>query len=228
MKRVFIAALLLSGAFAAVAQKNFIDQNYIEVSGYNKMEVEPNMIFINFQIKETDTKGRVSVAQMEHNIIRELEKAGIDVGKQLTINDMTSEFVKYILRRQEIMQSKSYTVEVSSAAQAGKVFVALENAGLSNATIGRVDHSAIDSLRLVSKVEAVKAAKVKADALAKAVNRKTGNAIYIQDVERIFRAFSGNIMAKAVSYDSVEESMPSIEFQKIPVESNVTVYFSFE
>lgn len=228
MKRVFIAALLLSGAFAAVAQKNFIDQNYIEVSGYNKMEVEPNMIFINFQIKETDTKGRVSVAQMEHNIIRELEKAGIDVGKQLTINDMTSEFVKYILRRQEIMQSKSYTVEVSSAAQAGKVFVALENAGLSNATIGRVDHSAIDSLRLVSKVEAVKAAKVKADALAKAVNRKTGNAIYIQDVERIFRAFSGNIMAKAVSYDSVEESMPSIEFQKIPVESNVTVYFSLE
>lgn len=65
MKKTIIALALMAGiSTAAVAQQSVSiveNQNYIEVSGYNKAEVAPDEIYITFQINESDSKGRNSV-----------------------------------------------------------------------------------------------------------------------------------------------------------------------
>ena len=220
-------ALLCAGA--AVAQTAKSKDGYIEVNGYNKTEVEPDRIYISFQIDEKDDKGKTSLAQREKDMLRALERAGIDLDKQLTINDMSSNFQKYVFRRQDIFQSRDYQVVVPNAQQAAAVFAALQGVGISNANITRMDRSDIDKLRLESKVLAIKAAKEKATVLAEAIGQSIGKATMIQDFERPMVVNYSLMRAKA-SYDTAEAAPvagagPAIEFDKIKIESSITVRF---
>ncbi len=235
MKKSIVAlALALFVSVGARAQQGVSiveNQNYIEVNGYSRDEVSPDRIFIRFQIAESDSRGRSSVADQERAMVQALGRIGIDTEKQLTINDMSSNFQKYILRRTDIQQSRDYVLEVPSAAVAASAFAALEGAGISNATIDRAEYRDIEAFTLENKVKAVKNAQEKASALAAAVGQTIGKAIFIQDYERTYRAYSSNMMVKSVAMDSavaVPEAGPNIDFEKITVESNVTVRFLLE
>lgn len=233
MKRLFILMVMTCVAGFSYAQSNPMeglpsDKGYIEVNGYNKSEVAPDKIFISFQIDEKDTKGKVALATMERDMIKALEKTGVNVEKQLTVNDMSSNFQKYILKRQEIMNTRNYQLVVPDAKSAANVFAALESTGVSNATITGSEYSKMEELRLENKVKAAKNAQEKAAALAGAVGQSIGKAIYIQDTERFYapRPYNGMMMAKSASFDTAESApMPNIEFEKISVESNVTIRF---
>ena len=53
MKIVCIVLSLLLGSFVTMAQsgeKNFIDQNYIEVSGTAEMEIVPDQIYLKLSL----------------------------------------------------------------------------------------------------------------------------------------------------------------------------------
>lgn len=213
-------------------EKNFIDQNYVSVTGYNKMKVTPDMIYISITINESDTKGKVSLDQMERNMVKALEKTGIDVSKQLSVSDMSSNFKKYALKKQDVMQSKNYTLLVYDARSAAEVFMALEKENISNATITDVDHSKLIDHKLESKTQAIKDAKRKAEALAQGVDRSIGKAMYIVDNERNYYSARSNTMVYAMAKGSADmaydESMPEIQFQEIEIESTVTVYFELK
>jgi uncharacterized protein YggE len=233
MKKLMIALTLFLGvSTAAVAQQNVSiveNQNYIEVTGYNKAEIAPDEIYIAFQINEGDSRSRTSVTTQERNMIRALQQLGIDVEKQLTVKDMSSNFKKYILRRTDIQVSRDYQLKVSDAQTAASVFAALEGVGIANASITKAEYSQIDSFVLENKVLAMKNAQNKAARLAEAIGQTIGKAIYIQDYERTYRPYVMNTMSKSVSADmATEESVPSLEFEKISVESNVTVRFLLE
>lgn len=236
MKRTILAlaaaALVSAGASAQQQNVSIVEnQNYIEVNGYSLGEVSPDRIFIRFQIAESDSRGRESVAAQERAMVQALQRIGIDTEEQLTINDMSSNFQKYILRRTDIQQSRDYVLEVPSAATAASAFAALEGAGISNAAIDRAEYRDIDAFTLANKVKAVQNAREKATALAAAVGQTIGRAIFIQDFERTYRAFSTGMMVKsAVAMDAAAtaEAAPNIDFQKITVESNVTVRFLLE
>jgi len=225
------AALISAGAYAQQGVSIVENQNYIEVNGYSRDEVSPDRIFINFQINESDSRGRNSVADQERNMVQALQRIGIDTQKQLTINDMSSNFQKYILRRTDIQQSRDYVLEVPSAQIAASAFAALEGAGISNGTINRAEYRDIEAFTLQNKVKAVQNAREKATALAAAVGQTIGKAIFIQDYERTYRAYSSNMMVKSVAMDmaaGAEESATNLDFEKIMVESNVTVRFLLE
>ena len=233
-KSIFALALMVGISTAAVAQQSVSiveNQNYIEVSGYNKAEVAPDEIYITFQINESDSRGRNSVTDQERNMVNALKNMGVDIEKQLTVKDMSSNFQKYILRRTDIQQSRDYQLKVADAQTAASVFAALEGVGISNATIEKAEYSKIDEFTLENKVAAVKNAQEKASRLAGAVGQTIGKAIYIQDFERTYRAYA-NVMTKSMSADMATGAemaiAPGIEFEKITVESNVTVRFLLE
>ena len=206
------------------------NQNYIEVTGYNKAEVAPDEIYIAFQINEADTKGRTSVSDQERSMVNALRNLGIDIENQLTVKDMSSNFKKYILRRTDVQMSRDYQLKVPDAQTAASVFAALEGVGIANASISKAEYSKIDEFVLDNKVAAMKNAQEKAVKLAGAIGQTTGKAIYIQDFERTYRAYAANVMTKSMSADMATgaEMAPGIEFEKITVESNVTVRFLLE
>lgn len=236
MKRIIFILTGLALFFITNAQtKNFIDQPYIDVTGSADTLVTPNEIFIHILISERDTKGRTSVEELQKKMISALEGLGIDVEKNLKTSDMISEFKNYFLRRKEILKSKQFTLKVGNAETAGKVFVALEDMGISNTSIERVDHSEIDLIRNHIRSKAVGNAKLRAEALTGPLHQEIGAAIFIADQEPYpvrSNLLSGKVAGLVIrgygTLDKLSEETRKIEFEKIKVSANIQVKFILE
>lgn len=223
---VLAAALLLASA-AYSQEKNFLDMPYIEVTGKAEMEVVPDEIYLAITINEKDNKGKVSVDQQEKEMFRQLKAVGIDLEKNLVVQDMSSDLQTYFLRKNAILSTKSYQLEVNSAAQLGQVFEALQKAGVSDVSVEKTDVSNMDQLRQEVRIKAAKAAQANAQVLAEAVGQKAGKAVFIQDYGYNLRPYANVMMAKSTMLDAAgtSEAQPQLEFQKIRIEHSVMVRF---
>ncbi len=159
-----------------------------------------------------------------------LKRLGIDIDKNLTINDIGSNFKFYILKSKDVIKTKMYVLKVSDAMTAGKVFGELENLGISNTSIDRVSYSGIDVLKNMMRVKAVENARAKAVSLTKPLNQNIGQAIFISDddASTIVGALSGKaagLVIRGYSTMARSEETPKINFEKIEVSANVNVNF---
>lgn len=233
MKRFMtLVAVLITIAASAQGDKNFIDQNYIEVNGRAEMEVTPDLIYLKILINEKDSKNKTALAESEKQMIKKLESLGVNITKDLTIKDLSSDYRFYLLNKTQILLAKEYQLVVHNGATAGKVFIELEKIGISNIRVDRVDHSRIEEFRREVKVNAVKAAKDKASALAKAIDQSVGRALYIQEMDFTpYRAMANaNVMLRGYSSDSSPEDsdMPALDFEKIHLEYSVMARFELK
>ena len=218
-------------SFAQMGEQNFIDQNYIEVTGQAEMEVVPNEIYLQILVNEKDFKGKQEVQQIEKSMIQKLTDIGIDVSKQLAIKDMASNFQKYWLRGAEANSIKEYQLKLADAKTAGQAIQELESLGLSNISIEKVDHSEIEKFKTEVKINAIKAAKEKAVALTNAIGQDVGKAIYIQELNnQIYRAqmtAEANIKIRGLAGLEMDQQ-PDIEFEKIKLEYSILARFVIE
>jgi len=231
MKALFIVSVLLL-SIAANAQfegKNFIDQNYIEVNGKAELEVVPDEIYIKILLNEGDSKNKITVSDLENKMVQKLEEIGINISKELLIKDMTSNFKFYFLGKDQIFLSKEYQLMVTTGKMAGRVFVEMEKLGISNISIDRLDNSKIEEYRNEVKVNAIKAAKNKAELLAVAVNQSIGRAIYIQEQEMYqpMMVMSNTMMVKG-SASMDREAELDIDFEKIKLEYTILCRFELK
>lgn len=235
MKKYLLFILLVLTLTLSAQQKNFIDQNYIEVTGVAEMEIIPNEIYLKIILDENDFKNKVSLIQMEKTLLEILQGLKIEVKKDLSVLDMTSNFKTYWVKNKDIKTVKEFQLKVSDAKTAGSVMRELEAKQISNIQIIRVDHSELDKFKNDVKIRAIKSARFKAENLAEAIGQKCGRAIYIhENYQNVYGALQGrlaglsaNIRIKGV-VDDGEESMPEIEFEKIKLESTVQVNFILE
>lgn len=184
MKKLTILALLFFTIFTANSQtKNFIDQPYIEVSGSADTLVTPNEIYIRIILSEKDSRDRVSIEELEQKMVAALKGLGLDTEKDLTTADMTSNFKTYLLKSKDVIKTKIYTLKVTDAVTASKVFMKLEEIGISNTSIERVDYSDLNNLKNKMRTKAILDAKDRAIALAKPLNQTVGLAINIIDTD---------------------------------------------
>ena len=146
MKQIKLTLLFISLVFAGKAQmKSFIDQPYVEVAGSADTMVTPDEIYIKIDISESDTKNKTSLEELERKMFDALKSMGIDVEKNLTTSDISSNFKNYFLRGKNVLKSKEYMLKVKDAVTASKVFMKLEDLGISNSTIDHVDYSDMEA-----------------------------------------------------------------------------------
>jgi uncharacterized protein YggE len=229
-KTLFLLLISISVAsYSQVGQKNFIDQNYIEVTGKSEMEITPDQIYIKVLLNEKDSKNKVSVEELERNMISKLNEIGIDTEKDLLIKDISSNFKYYLLLKDKILLSKEYQILVDNGKIASQVFIELENIGISNVSIDRVDNSNIEKFRNEAKIEAIIAAKEKAESLVEAIGQEIGKAIFIQELSNPNprTGSAANVIIRGTSsiYGSSSSNIPDIEFEKIIVEYSVLCRF---
>lgn len=74
-------------------------------------------------------------------MISALKGVGIDVEKNLTVDDINSDLQKYFLRKSTISASKSYTLKVKDAADLGKALQTLNDAGISDVNLQKAQVS---------------------------------------------------------------------------------------
>ena len=229
---LLLTVLFSSVAFAQNGEKNFIDQNYIEVVGKAEMEVTPDRIYIQIRLNEKDLKNKESLVEKESDMIKKLEEIGIDVSKDLLVKDISSSFKYYLITKNEILLSKEYQVLVRDSKIVSKILIEIEKVGISNISIERVENSKITEFRKEVKINAIKAAKEKAEYLANAVNQQIGRAIYIKEIDNnngFITGASNTILIRGSSslYGS-KASTPDIEFEKIKLEYSILCKFELK
>jgi uncharacterized protein len=209
--------------------KNFIDQNYIEVTGKAELDIVPDEIYIQIFISESDYKGKESLELLEKNMLKKLEEIGIDLKKDFAVKDISSNFKNYWLKKSDIFTSKEYQLIVHTAPVAGRVFRELEALGISNITIEKVDHSEMEKFKKEVKVNAIKIGKENAASLAEAIGQTVGRALYIRENEPFYPIQANTIMVRAKGI-AMDESYtePDLEFEKIKLEYSVQVFFELK
>ncbi|MFB6317072.1 SIMPL domain-containing protein [Saccharicrinis sp. FJH54] len=232
MKKLVFLFILCSGLIlkAQTGEKNFIDQNYIEVTGKAEIEVIPDEIYLKILISEADNKSKISLEEKERKMYDALKNIGIDVKSDLAVKDFASNFNAHWLKKDEIQSSKEYQLIVHDTKTLSLVFIELEKLDISNITIDHVDHSLKADYQKQVKVNAIKAARDKADYLAEAIDQGAGKALFIQEQNFTYyrpNTMSNNIMVRGVSSIKKEE-LPEIEFEKIKFESTMLVRFAIQ
>lgn len=225
MKKVFttIAVLLSICSFAQIGEKNFIDKNYIEVTGVSEMEIIPDKIFIQVQLKEKDSKNKNDISEQERQMLQKLQRLGIDTKKDVMIKDLTSNLKSGFLSK-DVLLSKQYQIIVHDGKTAGQVFLALEEIGISNAGIEKLESSKIEEYRQEVKIKAIKAAKQKAALLCESIDQKVGKALYIQEQNIMARPVYANAVMYQAKASGVAEAA-DLNFENLKVEATVLCRF---
>lgn len=206
--------------------KSFIDQPYVEVAGSADTLVTPDEIYIKINISEKDTKNKTSVEDLERKMFDALKAMGIDVEKNLTTSDLSSNFKTYFLKSKDIMKSKDYMLKVKDAVTATKVFIKLEDLGISNSSIDHVDYSKMEEMKNIMRTKAIENAKLRAIALTKPLQQGIGPAIFISDNEVYpIRPLAREAKLNLYQASDSAEALPQIDFEKIEVSSNVNAKF---
>lgn len=224
---ILLLAVFLSWSTMAQGQKNFIDQNYIEVKGLAELEIVPDEIYLNIHLDEQDTKNKESIEVLEKQMFVALKKAGIDLEKQLSVSDFASNLQSHFIKRDDVRKSKNFELLVHDSQSLAKVFVELGKIKISNINILKVDHSEIEKYRKQVKINAVKAGKEKATALAEAIGQKIGKAIYINETSSRYKNEYANTAIRIRGMSTMAKmDMPVLDFQKIKLEYTVIMRFA--
>ena len=232
MKKLALALLVLF-TLNISAQKTFIDQPYIETSATIDTLIIPDRIHLNILLSEKDTKGKISLEELESKMIKKLAAIGIDTKKQLSITDLSTNFRKYFLKQQDVQKTKFYSLLIYDAQTAGKVALELEKENISNVSIDKLEYSLIEKLKLELKTLAIQKAKQNAIFLTKSTNQKVGALLFISDMQPIYNTMVGQTSAiriRGISSISGSQTyeMPDIEFEKIKVTSSVNVKYKLD
>jgi uncharacterized protein YggE len=233
MKNLLLTLLIFITINTFSQNKSTIDKPFIEVSGQADTLVLPNKIWINVLLTEKDSKGKKSVEDLEKEMILKLQEIGINIEKNLSVNDMSSNYKFYLLKQNDVFKSKSYSILVSNAQTASKVFLGLEKIGISNVQIEKVENDQQKNIRLLMNAKAILHAKQIAESFSKPLNQKVGNAIQINNFEDISSQLAGSVAGIAIRGYSAkryeaEDNEPNIEFEKIKIVTSVQVRFLLE
>lgn len=221
---------LVSFLNVSAQTKNFIDQPYIETSVVADTLIVPNRIFLAIHISELDSKGKISTENMEQVLVKKLTDLDIDTEKDLTLLTLSSDFKKYVLKKTNIVKSKTYQLVVRNAILAGEVLVELEKSGIANVEITEVAHSNAKQIQLALKIKAISTAKNQAKQMTAAINQTIGPAIFISDgeLEKVQPNSEIKIRGAASIYGSRTPELYKITFDKIEYQVKVKVIFTLK
>ena len=236
MKKSFLIFVMFFGWNLFSAQKNFLDQPYIEVSATADTLVVPDRIYVSITLNEADSKNKKSVEEQEKQLETILKKLKINTDKDLSVLGYSSDFKKYFLKGQSILKTKKFSLLVRNAYTLGNVLISLEEAGISNTEVEKVEYSKSKELLLELKSEAVKRSRIIAQKLVKPLNQKAGKALYISDtnyggIEDDEYVTVRDIALQEIEYKkegASEEFLRKLDFQKIKFSTTVYVKYQLD
>ena len=232
MKNLFAIISLCIVSFVFSQTKNFIDQPYLETSAEADTLVIPDRIYLKITISENDTKNKKSVEELENSMVQKLKNLGIDTNKQLLMNNLASNYKKYVLKTSDVMKTKSYDLLVFDGLTAGKVIQELENEDISNIQLLKTQHSQEEKILADLKKRAIIKAKKNANNIANAIGQKVGNAIFISDSKINLNLNSNAFLNTSFGYNAPkqkEEFEPAdLNFRKIGFSASLSATFKLE
>ena len=236
MKKHTILLLILIPLISLGQEIDFSKIPQIQTKATYTTEVTPDKITLSITLTEGNTRGKISVEELEKKLENVLRSNNIDIKSQLKLVTLSSNFRDFLLKKTDVFKTKNYELEISNANLAGKILRELEMQEISNVKLLKTEYTKLEELKIELKSKAVLKAKKQAEQMTKALNQTLGKAIFVSDLETdITGLLQGRVSGINVigfnsvrrEYDSTEEDI-EVQFDNIKVDASVTVYFELE
>ena len=225
MKFIFAIFFLLLSFFSIgqsdLVLKQELSKPFIEVTGTSSLEVMPDMISISIILtNKIIDKQQFNIQEQEKKLKQVLIENKIDLSFLSLVTSLSQIITK---KEKEIGFEviKIYMLQLSSAEQVSKIFRELQDLNIKEASIEKVEHSKIDSLRKQVRISAIKAAKNKAEYLLDAIGEQIGKPIEVREIveNSLFKEnFMSNTSSVANQLETNnEEEKSGIGFEKIKI-----------
>ncbi|MEG1611541.1 MAG: SIMPL domain-containing protein [Alistipes sp.] len=228
MRKLILAAVVVLLVMPAMAQNDEKFPSYVQVNGRAEKEITPDEFYLSIVINERDSKGKITVEQQQKEMTAALRGMNINIEKQLTMANMSSE----LFRRNAAVATAKYQLLLHSSGEVTKVYNALNDLGISNISILRVSNSKLEQYKNEVRIAAMQNAKQNATTLATAIGQKIGLCFYIYDSNYdATPSFYNNIavMRSKASNDAMESATEEpLEFKTMKLDYNIQAKFVLE
>jgi uncharacterized protein YggE len=238
MKKIFLALTASVCMIMANAQTidNTIRQRTINVSGSAELEITPDEIYVQIELREYNKKSgeKVDIQTISNQFLSAVKSMNI-ADTNLVVQGYSGWdgnywwYQKNKKKNPDMKAGVTYEVKVKTVDEMDKLVDKLDDQATQNFYIGRTSHSDMDSIKKQLKIQAIKAAKEKAVYLAAALGDNVGQALTINDPNETGNyprpMYKANmVMAEA---DQAAPAM-NVDFKKIKIEYDVNVVFELK
>jgi uncharacterized protein YggE len=233
MKRITIALAALFLSIAGFAQSANPYPKTITVTGSAEMDVTPDEIWATVTLREYEKKGsgKVGIESIKNVFLQNARAVGI-ADSAITIASYDGSngnpWLRKKSKKEELLASITYQVKIAGSAQMDALVDKLDDYATQNFAIDRTTHSRIEAFRRQLKINAIKAAKEKAQYLADAIGEKVGVAVTINEPTEYFAPImmrTSNMMMKSEAVGD-DDAPAQPDFKKMKLRFEVTVVFA--
>lgn len=246
MKQLIIIASIIFIATAAKAQQAqpFIANNpfpkTITVNGSADMEVIPDEIYVNIELKEYQKKGesKKDIEAIKSAFLESCKIAGIP-DSAISIASYSGNNPFYWKKRKKdpsLFTGIAYQIKFKSSEMMDRLIEKLDDDATQNFQIVSVNHSQIKEFRKQLKIQAVKAAKDKGNYLADAIGEKLSETVTIYEPRENNSIQPRHLLPsnRSLSLDYymsdslIAPTPPQVDFKKMKLRYEVEVVFALK
>jgi len=215
---LLIAAVCLAatGTFAQATT----EKRMIEVTGSAETLITPNEFTFKITLVErVENKQKLTIEMQEEKLKQELTNLGVDVAKDLTIFDLNS---FYIARKKtkDTLGSKDYRLKLKDLAKIERLQEIADRLNIATLDLVESTHSELTAFRKETKMEAIKAARAKAEYMLGAINERIGKAVFIQEIP-------DENAPRPISYGVVNSYNSNSSSNNITIDTQVSTTLTF-
>jgi uncharacterized protein len=239
-----LSTLLVAQTQPAIQPGCFPFPKTISVTGSAEMEVIPDEIYVQVDLREYKKKGeeKTDIDKIKADFLASCKMIGI-ADSNISIASFDGYNMTNIWRRRkrdpDLMASITYQLKFSNTKLIDDLVNKLDDEATNNFRITRTSHSKIVEYRRQLKIMAVKAAREKAIYLSESVNEQVGAAITITEPEESStsdvlsgryqnvrsQAILSNSLAKTDAY-SINDN--GVDYRKIKLRFEVKVLYALK
>ncbi|HET9486892.1 MAG TPA: SIMPL domain-containing protein [Chryseosolibacter sp.] len=228
MKRLALIPFFLLPLIVSAQEEKF-KEHFIEVTGTAYREIEPNEIYVSIRLKEfEENRQKVSLEKLEKDFYNAVKEAGID-RKRVELADAGSDLEKFRRKDKEAFREKTFQIKLTSAAELEKFIEKLSPVKVDAVDVTRLHHSDYEKIKLDLKVEALKAAKSKAQTLLQSIGSEIGKPLMVRDFDFVqpYMEMKANVVMRSMEADQAVAEEP-IAFRKIKMQAQITAQFEIK
>lgn len=154
------------------------------------------------------SRGKITIEQQEAQLRTELEKIGVDLAKDLSIYDISARYVRQ-RRLKDTLNKQDFRLVIRDLNKVAPLQELADKMNVSSLDLVVAENSRIDDIRRELRIEAIKAAKAKAEYMMSAIGGKVKNAIFVKEVDENTRYLEqptyygmANTAANAAAYEA--------------------------
>lgn len=208
----------------------------IEVTGSAEMEITPDEITLTITLREymKNKTNKVAITTLEAQLQKAVQDAGVPKENFTISNVFGSNYDQWWRKKKndvDFMARKQYSLKLNRLDKVNGILASVDDEGIESVNIASYTHSKMDEFRKQAKVNALKAAKAKAEYLLAAIDEKIGGVIEVQEFNTDQYSDVRPEMANVRMYKSADAaSAPdsNIDFKTIKVRAEIKAVFGIK